>query len=197
MLLSITTEGFDYYSWIILPLIIFFSRLCDVTLNTLRHVLSTKGYKKIPPILGFFEVLIWLIVIAQIMNNLSNIACYIAWAAGFATGNYVGLLIEEKLALGQQIIRIITNQEYENLIQALKNANHGITMVNGEGAKGPVKIIYTIAKRENIKSITDLINKYTPGAFYSIEDIRNTKQGVFSGGSGRLSSLKNFMAKRP
>lgn len=197
MLLDISAAGFDYYSWIILPLIIFFSRLCDVTLNTLRHVLSTKGYKKLPPLLGFIEVLIWLIVIGQIMNNLNNIACYIAWAAGFATGNYVGLIIEEKLALGLQIVRIITNQDCNNLLNALKNANHGITVVNGEGAKGPVKLIYTIAKRDNVKSITTIINEHTPGAFYSIEDIRNTKQGVFSGDSSRLASMRNFISKRP
>ncbi len=197
MLLDITTAGFDYYSWIGLPLLIFCSRLCDVTLNTLRHVLSTKGYKKIPPLLGFVEVLIWLIVIGQVMKNLNNAACYIAWAAGFATGNYLGLIIEEKLALGLQIVRIITNRDCNNLLVALKNANHGITVVDGEGAKGPVKLIYTIAKRENIRGITRIINEHTPGAFYSIEDIRNSKQGVFSGNSSRLSSIKNFISKRP
>ena len=107
--------NFDYYNWITLPLIIFFSRICDVSLGTLRHVFISKGFRKIVPLLGFFEVLIWIIVVAQVMKNLNNVACYLAWAGGFATGTYVGLWIEEKLALGLQVVRIITNQDSSEL----------------------------------------------------------------------------------
>ena len=103
--------NFDYHAWVTLPLIIFFSRICDVSLGTIRHVFISKGFRKIVPLLGFFEVLIWIIVVAQVMKNLNNIACYLAWAGGFATGTFVGLWIEEKLALGLQVIRIITNQD--------------------------------------------------------------------------------------
>ena len=100
------TSGFDYFSWIVLPVLIFMSRMCDVTLGTLRHIFMAKGFTKIVPILGFFEVLLWLIVIGQVMKNLNNVACYIGWAGGFATGTLVGMKIEEKLALGLQVIRI-------------------------------------------------------------------------------------------
>src|ERR1043165_1455955 len=98
---------FDYFDWIILPLLIFISRLADVTLATLRHIFISKGLKHIVPVLGFFEVLIWLIAIRQVFNNLNNMACFISWAAGFSAGTYLGILIEEKLAIGVQMIRII------------------------------------------------------------------------------------------
>ncbi len=172
--------NFDYYSWIVLPLIIFFSRVCDVSLGTLRHVFISKGFRKIVPVLGFFEVLIWIIVVTQIMKNLNNIACYLAWAGGFATGTYVGLLIEERLALGLQVIRIITNQNCDNLLDALKHDNHGITVVDAQGAVGPVKMIFSIIQRKNIHQVVLLIRKHNPTAFYSIEDIKDISQGVFT-----------------
>lgn len=91
--------NFDYFNWIILPLLIFVSRLADVSLATLRHIFVSKGYKTLVPILGFFEVLIWLIAIRQIFNNVDNIACYLAWAGGFSAGTYLGMYLEEKIAI--------------------------------------------------------------------------------------------------
>lgn len=172
--------SFDYYSWIILPLIIFFSRVGDVSLGTLRHVFISKGFRQIVPVLGFFEVLIWIIVVGQIMKNLNNFACYLAFAGGFAAGTYVGLLIEERLALGLQVIRIITNQNCDNLLEDLKKGNHGVTVVDAQGAVGPVKMIFTIIKRKNVHQVVLLIRKHNPTAFYSIEDIKDISQGVFT-----------------
>jgi uncharacterized protein YebE (UPF0316 family) len=183
--------SFDYYSWIVLPIIIFCSRVCDVSLGTLRHVFISKGFRKIVPILGFFEVFIWIIVVAQVMKNLSNIACYFAFAGGFATGTYVGLYIEERLALGLQVIRIITNQNCDELIAALKIDNHGITVVDAQGAVGPVKMLFTIIKRKNVQSVVKLIRQYNPTAFYSIEEIKVASQGVFTeSNSSAFTSLR-------
>lgn len=176
MLLSIFSD-FDYHSWIILPIIIFVSRLCDVSLGTLRHVFISKGFKKIVPFIGFVEVLIWIVMVAQIMKNLNNVACYIAWAGGFAAGTYVGLLIEERLALGKQVIRIITNQNCDELVAALKKDNHGVTIVDAQGGMGPVKMIFTIIERVNVKYVVSQIGRYNPGAFYSIEEVKETNLG--------------------
>lgn len=170
---------FDYYSWVVLPLMIFLSRIGDVSLGTLRHVFISKGYRRLVPLLGFFEVLIWIIVVAQVMKNLNNVACYLAFAGGFAMGTYVGLLIEERLALGLQVIRIITHQNCEELILALKNENYGITVVDGHGAMGPVKMLFTIIKRKNVQSVVSIIHQHNPTAFYSVEDIKEANQGVF------------------
>jgi uncharacterized protein YebE (UPF0316 family) len=188
---------FDYYNWILLPLIIFFSRICDVSLGTLRHVFISKGFRKVVPLLGFFEVLIWIIVVGQVMKNLNNVACYLAWAGGFATGSFVGLWIEEKLALGLQVIRIITNQDCNELLDALKKDNHGITVVDAQGAVGPVKMIFTIIKRKNVKEVVQLIRQHNPTAFYSIEEIKNTSQGVFTENTGGgFSTIRQMFPAR-
>ena len=176
----LSAESFDYYNWLALPLIIFVSRIGDVTLGTLRHVFISKGFKKIVPFIGFFEVLIWIIVVAQVMKNLNNWACYIGWAGGFAAGTYVGMFIEERLALGLQIIRIITNQDCGKLLAELKEKNHGVTIIDGQGSMGPVKMILSIVDRTNINSVIDAINRNNPTAFYSLEDIRERGQGVFT-----------------
>ncbi len=192
MLLSFF-QNLDYYNWVTLPIIIFFSRVCDVSLGTLRHVFIGKGFRKIVPVLGFFEVLIWIIVVAQVMKNLNNVACYLAWAGGFATGTYVGLRIEERLALGLQVIRIITNQKHDELLESLKAHNHGVTIVDGKGSQGPVKMIFTIVQRKNVRSISRLIHKHNPTAFYSIEDIKDASQGVFT---QRSTVMDNFLGAR-
>jgi uncharacterized protein YebE (UPF0316 family) len=185
--------NFDYYSWIGLPIIIFFSRVCDVTLGTLRHVFISKGFRRIVPMLGFFEVLIWIVVVAQVMKNLNNVACYIGWASGFATGTYLGLKIEERLALGLQVVRIITSQNCDELLERFKHESHGITVVDAHGAIGPVKMIFTIIQRKNVQSVVKLIRQYNPTAFYSVEDIKDTNQGVFTEASMRgFSSIRKM-----
>ncbi|MBL7934491.1 MAG: DUF2179 domain-containing protein [Bacteroidia bacterium] len=186
---------FDYFSWIILPILIFISRLGDVTMATLRHIFISKGFKKIVPILGFFEVLIWLVAMRQVFSHLDNVACFIAWAAGFSAGTYLGMYIEERLAIGTQIIRIISNEDITPLTEALKSRNQGITIVDGHGAVGPVKLIFTIVKRTNKTEIIELIDKHTPQAFYSIEDVKGSEHGIFKD-DGKTSAIGRLFSIR-
>jgi len=189
-------NGFDYYSWIILPLLICLSRICDVTIGTLRHIFMHKGMKKAVPLLGFVEVLIWLIVIRQVMKNLDNWMCYIGWAGGFSCGTMLGMYLEEKMALGLQVIRIITNQDCHKLIHALKESHHGVTIVDAQGAMGPVKMVFTVVQRKQVKEIENLIGEYTPAAFYSLEEIKHVKQGVFSAGGTKFPGIEGLFSLR-
>lgn len=167
------------FQWVILPSLIFLARMSDVTLATLRNILLSKSVKNIVPFLGFFEVMIWLLAISQIMKNLSNPLCFVAYATGYAMGIFVGIKIEERLALGLQVMRIITANDSDSLKNALINNSFGITTIEAMGAKGPVKILLTVVKRKDITEIRSLIEKYQPQAFYSIEDIRSVSHGVF------------------
>ncbi len=113
-----TLSFFDspLFTWGILPLLIFLARVCDVTIGTVRIMLLSKGRRLLAPMLGFVEVLIWLLAIRQIFNHLENVACYLAFAGGFAMGNYVGMCIEQKLAIGLDAVRIITKKDSQDLI---------------------------------------------------------------------------------
>jgi uncharacterized protein YebE (UPF0316 family) len=176
-----TTEflNSEIFHWVFLPMLIFIARTMDVTLGTLRNVFISKGFRNIVPLIGFFEVMIWLVSIRQVMQHLDNPVCYFGFAGGFAMGTYVGLRIENRLALGLQVFRIITPDSTDALVHALQKHNVGITIMDGHGVKGPVKIIFSIVKRKDVSKIRNVLKKVNPQAFYSIEDIRIANQGVF------------------
>ena len=158
---------------------IFIARVLDVTLGTIRVIFVSKGLKYLAPVVGFFEILIWLMAIGQIMSNLSNPACYIAYAGGFAMGNFVGITIAEKLSLGVVLLRVITQKDAAQLIQSLSSEKYGVTSVDGQGVQGKVNIIFTIVPRKAIQKVVDIIKKFNPKAFYTVEDIGFVEEGIF------------------
>jgi uncharacterized protein YebE (UPF0316 family) len=166
------------YAWGILPLMIFLTRIVDVSLSTLRIIFINRNLRYYAAASGFFEVLIWLMVMREIFQRLDNPLCFLAYAAGFATGNFVGIIIENKISIGRVLIRMITRMEANNLVTVLQSSGYGLTFVDAEGTTGPVKIIFTIAERKNIKSIVEIINRYNPKAFYSVEDVRFVSEAV-------------------
>ncbi len=167
------------FAWVILPLLIFLARITDVSVGTVRLILVARGYKYLAPIAGFFEVLIWILVIGQIMQNLANPLCYVAYAGGFATGNFVGLWIAEKLSLGNVIVRVITQKPAGDLIERLRQRQCGVTVMDGQGANGPVQIVFTIVPRREVDAIIRLVKTFNPQAFYSIEEVDSVERGVF------------------
>jgi len=167
------------FTYVVLPILIALARVCDVTLGTLRILMLSRGHKYLAPFLGFFEVLIWIIVMAKIMQNLNNVPCYIAYAGGFAIGNMIGIIIEERLAIGTLVIRIITKQDASQLIDGLRDAGHGVTSIPAQGSMGLVHLIFSVIKRSDLEEVTEIISKFNPKSFYSIEDVRFVSEGVF------------------
>ena len=167
------------YTWIVIPLLIFVARIFDVSLGTVRVIFVSRGFKYLAPVVGFFEILIWLLAIGQIMKNLSNPACYIAYAGGFAMGNFVGIHIAEKLSLGVVMIRVVTKRDAAPLVDFLKAENYGVTSVDGHGTSGQVKVVFTIVPRREVRGVVELIKKFNPHAFYSIGEVGLVESGVF------------------
>jgi uncharacterized protein YebE (UPF0316 family) len=168
------------FLYVVLPFLIFIARILDVSIGTIRIVMVAKGEKLIAPLLGFFEVLIWLIAISQIIENLDNWVCYIAYGAGFATGNYIGMIIEEKLAVGIVQLQIITRADAQKLIEKLKSDGYGITHQEAHGAIQEVSIIYSIIKRNDLARVDEIIRTFNPHAFYSIADVKFVNKGLYS-----------------
>jgi uncharacterized protein YebE (UPF0316 family) len=181
--------GSEIFKWVVLPLLIFFARILDVSLGTLRIIFVSRGLKYLAPLVGFFEVLIWLLAIRVIMQNLNNFACYIAYAAGFATGNFVGIFIEKRLAIGNLIIRVITRKDATPLIEHLRSRGYGVTSIKAEGSEGDVHIIFLIIKRHNLEAITGIIKDFNPNAFYTVEDVRLVSKGIFPMNKSSLSHI--------
>jgi uncharacterized protein YebE (UPF0316 family) len=169
----------EILTYVILPILIFLARICDVSLGTIRVIFISKGIRYLAPIIGFFEVIIWLLAIGQIMNNLTNFVAYIAYGAGFAAGTYIGMVIEEKISLGLVSVRIITKKDPRELIQYLRLNNYGVTSLDGEGGTGKVKMVFTIIKRQDLPHVVEIIKKFHPNAFYSVDDVKSVGEGIF------------------
>ncbi len=163
---------------IILPILIFLSRIFDVTLGTLRIIFVSKGMRYIAPIIGFFEVLIWLIVISQIMKNIDQWWNYLAYAGGFATGNFVGMWIESRMAMGISLVRVITRTNAEGLIQTLRFAGYRVTNVTAMNNDGEVEVIFLPIRRKEISAVIDLVKEYNPKALYTVEEVQSLSEGA-------------------
>lgn len=182
-------DFFDVYPWL-LPVVIFFGRICDVTLGTLRIIFVSKGEKKKAPIVGFFEVFIWVVIISQVFSHASDLIAYVAYAAGYATGNYVGILVENKIAFGYQLLRVYTKKNGRELTRILNKNGFGSTFIRGEGAVSEVDIIETVINRKSQKDVIALIDEFDHSAFYLIEDIRSKQKGIFALGSSTAGAAR-------
>jgi len=167
------------FTWVILPILIFLSRIADVSIGTVRVILVSMRLRYLAPVAGFFEVLIWIIVISQIMQHLSSPLCYVGYAGGFAAGNYIGILLAEKLSLGMVMVRVILPGQANGLIARFREKRYGVTSMDGQGATGPVQIIFTIVPRREVPAVIDLVKQVNPRAFYSVEEVDFVERGVF------------------
>ncbi len=187
-------EAFDWYTWVILPLIVFLARIADVTLGTVRIIFLSRGRKYLAPLLGFLEVLIWITIVSEIVRGAHNIVAYLAYASGFAIGNYAGMLIEERLAIGTLVIRAILPKDGVLLVERLRTEGYGATYVDGHGSSGPVMLIYTVVMRKELSRVVSLIQEVHPKAFFTVEELRSARQGIFPARSS--SRLDRFTRRK-
>lgn len=179
-----------FYTWIGLPLLIFAARIVDVSLGTVRIIFVARGQRRLAPILGFVEVFIWIVVVSQITRQANNLAAYLGYAAGFAAGNYAGMWIEARLAIGTLVVRAILPQGGEQISALLHAAGYGVTSVAGLGSNGPVQLIYTVIHRKNLAEVINLIHQANPKAFLTVEEARSVQEGIFPRrSSGSLVAL--------
>lgn len=157
----------------LLPVIIFFARILDVSIGTLRIVFLSKGLKKWVPVLGFLEVLIWILVVGKLMGAEGiGLIHYVSYALGFATGNYVGILIEEKISMGDFIVRIFMKDRIEKFREELNKRGIQYTLVKGEGEKGEMKIFFLIIERKKAKALLKFLKEFDKNIFYSVEEVK-------------------------
>ena len=179
-------SDFDWYVWVGLPLLIFLARVFDVTLGTLRIIFTSRGMRNLAPVLGFIETFVWIIAVSSLVKHAQNVAAYVGYAGGFAMGTFVGMMIENRLAMGTVTFRAIIRRNVKELTETLVEAGFGITIVDGRGSSGKVKIIYTTVKRQDLPAVIDIFHRLVPGAFLSVEEVRSTEQGIFPASKNHL-----------
>ena len=187
----------EFFTHIIIPLLIFLARIVDVTFGTLRIIFVSRGLRYWAALVGFFEVLVWILAIGQVMQNLTDWKTYVAYALGFSAGNFVGIALEQRIAMGSLIVRIITRKEADELVKFLRTSGYGATSIDATGEAGPVKVIFTIVKRKRLPEVVGIIKRFNPNAFYSIEDVRFVSQAAFIPmGKRQIFSLKSLVKRK-
>jgi uncharacterized protein YebE (UPF0316 family) len=165
------------FSYLLLPFLIFLARITDVSINTIRIIYVLGGRRTTATLLGFFESFIWLMAIRQIFEHLDNWVCYIAYPGGFAMGILVGMMIEERIAYGKVIVRIITRKDVSGLLAFLTTNNFRYTRVNSEGIDGAENLVFTVLPRENLESLLKEMKELVPSAFYTVEKVNRAAEG--------------------
>jgi uncharacterized protein YebE (UPF0316 family) len=157
---------------------VFVAEMCVVTLCTLRTIFLAKGMRLLAPLLGFFEVSLWLFAIGAVMRNLGDVRCALAFAGGFTVGTFLGILIEQKLALGRVVVRTVTCKDAGPLVDALRAEGYGVTCVPGHGATGPVQMVLTVVPRRMLERVTAILKAFDPGVFYCVDALQAAQAGV-------------------
>ncbi|WP_111669320.1 DUF2179 domain-containing protein [Algoriphagus litoralis] len=182
-------------TYVLMPLLIFLARIGDVSINTLRIMFMMNGKKNIVPILGFFEAMIWLLAIGQIFQNVNNPLSYIAYAGGFATGTFVGMALEEKLAIGRVLVRVITPEPHPELLEFMKMKNYRFTNLGGEGRFGKVNLLFTVMKRDTLQEFINKVKEVDEKAFYTIESVKRVSEDDLNTMEDRAGFRSKFFSK--
>ncbi|HEY5917589.1 MAG TPA: DUF5698 domain-containing protein [Chryseolinea sp.] len=178
----------NVFSFVLLPCLIFLARITDVSINTIRIIYVLGGRRFTATMLGFFESFIWLMAIRQIFEHLDNWICYVAYPAGFASGIFIGMIIEEHIAYGKVIVRIITRKDVKDLINFLNSKKFRYTHVNAEGPDGHENLVFTVLERESLEVLLYKLKDILPTAFYTIEKVnRATEVGTLVEETSRWS----------
>ncbi|MGH7541164.1 MAG: DUF2179 domain-containing protein [Gemmatimonadota bacterium] len=160
------------------PLLVFVLRLADVAMATVRMTLIVRGQRFWPPVIGFVEILVWLLAAGAAVQNLSSPLHALGYAGGFASGTYVGLWLEGRLAVGMATVQVVSRERPEvSLAARLREHGFGVTQVRGQGRDGPVEVLYASVRRRALGDLLRTVEELEPDAFVSVQDDRLVRRG--------------------
>src|SRR4030065_2961781 len=160
-------------------LMIFGLRVSDMPLDTLRVLVVMRGKKKIAWVLGFFQSAVFVVAIGSVLSNVDNPLNVIGYAAGFATGNVIGMFIEEKLAIGHTMISVVSSRRGTAIVEKLRENGYAVTEIAARGKDGMVTLLNVNVLRKNITAVRQLVNDSDAEAFITSEDIRPIRRGFW------------------
>lgn len=175
-------------------LLIFLLRIVDVSMAMLRMILAVRGRRGLAAIIGFFEVLIWIVVVGQALQHVNSIPHLVGYAGGFAAGNYVGVWLEGRFAIGVNVVRAICRVHGGSedrsggraAATALRHAGYAVTEIQGRGRESDVEILDVVVPRRSVPRVLSLIGESNPDAFVSVEEVRTTRGGYIRPGGRKM-----------
>lgn len=162
-------------------ILIFFARLADVSLGTIRMIMVVRGKRIVAACIGFVEAIIYILAVGKVLSSMNNLLNVLAYALGFAAGNYLGIFLEGKMALGDIIVQVVLEHEVTELVEKLRNNGFGATVVEGCGRKGAKHLLNVTLQRKNLSKLYSIIDNHDKEAFVTVTDVRSIRGGYFSG----------------
>lgn len=159
------------------PLVIFLLRVTDVTMATTRMLLIMRNRRMLAPLIGFFEILIWVVAIGIVVQHLESPLHVVGYAAGFATGSFLGLTLEERMALGLASLRAVVRTGGAALAGELRDAGYGVTELLGRGREGNVEVLLTVLPRRQVRRCLAIIDAHAPDSFVVVDEPRRVSRG--------------------
>ena len=150
-------------------LIIFSLRLADQSLGTMRALLVSKNKPIYAALIGLVESAIWIVAISQVIKDIDDPVLIGAYAAGFAAGTILGTYIERIVGVGNIVVRVFTPSNSPSVAETLRDNGHGVTVIDGEGKEGPVKIYLCVIPRRKLKSVLSMIEEINPNAYITTD----------------------------
>ncbi len=160
-------------------LTIFALRITDMSLDTLRVLFVVRGKRGIVWLLGFCQSAVYVIAITKVLSNLSNPLTVLGYAAGFATGNIIGMLVEERLAIGHIQLQIVSKRHGVKLAKALREGGYGVTEISARGRDGTVRLLSTSVLRNDAPHARRIVHETDPEAFITSEDVNPVRRGYW------------------
>lgn len=153
---------------------ILFAKIIEVSMSTVRIVLITKGEKKIGAFIAFFEVLLWMYIASNVIQNISEDPLKaVFYAVGFAVGNYLGSMLEEKIGLGLSEIQAIVPEQYgENLADEIREKGFAVTLIRGEGKNNPRFILMMFVPRKRVKELVRFIQESQENVVITVSETK-------------------------
>lgn len=160
--------------------LIFLARLSDVSLGTIRMIMVIRGKRLVAACIGFLEASIYVLAISKVLSAMNNPLNVLAYASGFATGNYVGIFLEGKMALGSIIVQVISEYKVSDLVKKLRDNGFGVTVVEGEGRNGIRYLLNVSLQRKGLPRLYNIIDEHDSKAFVTVTDARAIRGGYFA-----------------
>jgi len=182
---------------ILWTLLIFLARLTDVSMGTMRTILIIRGRRGIAAVSAFFEIMVWVLAVSRVITELDRWYYIVAFALGFASGNYLGSYLEEKIAMGYCFAYVVPRNKQTTLAETLRKHGFGVTVVKGEGLKGPEFVYNVVLRRRDTHRFIKTLEANDKKSFYTIMDVHALHGGYLRRATKRKSNCSPFRKTKP
>ncbi len=162
------------------PIVIFFARIVDVSLDTLRVLFAFRGRRVISGVLGFFQALVFIVAVGTAIKHLDSVGHVLGYALGFAAGTIIGITIEHALAYGLKTVRVVSRHGGVEIAEALRERGYGVTEFGAFGKEGRVEFLHSVVHRSHLDVVLSIIDAHDPDAFVTVEEPQVLRGGRFA-----------------